>query len=230
MFSLWCSSWRLLGSPGIFILKNPRSSFKSSCNTPYVIMQSPTTGISFQHLELLLFPPLLVRILEETLNSSDLADEDKSGCQAWNFYEEKKNNNTTSIFDPTFLEKAPESQRWSRICQRSLWMWTMARRVSGRRRRERWWWKRPVSLLLIHVTVRFMLLTTKCENRTRNRRLEFQSGNDNKSILEWVFKTSCRGSRLWVLRSITAGRNLEKPWNIITEETYWSLIGAATLS
>lgn len=90
MFSLWCSSWRLLGSPGIFILKNPRSSFKSSCNTPYVIMQSPTTGISFQHLELLLFPPLLVRILEETLNSSDLADEDKSGCQAWNFYEEKK--------------------------------------------------------------------------------------------------------------------------------------------
>lgn len=45
---------------------------KIRCNTPYVIMQSPTTGISFQHLNLLLFP-LLVRILEETLNSNDLA-------------------------------------------------------------------------------------------------------------------------------------------------------------
>ena len=43
---------------------------KICCNTPCVIMQSPTTGISFQHLNLF---PLLVRIIEETLNSNDLA-------------------------------------------------------------------------------------------------------------------------------------------------------------
>ena len=142
---------------------------------------------------------------------------------------QQKKRNTTSIFDPTFLEKAPESQRWSRICQRSLLMWTMARGVSGRQRRERWWRKCPVSLLLIHVTVRFMLLTTKCENRTRNRRLEFQSGNDNKSILEWVFKPAAGvlTSESW---EVLQQEDLEKPWNIITEETYWSLIGAATLS
>lgn len=34
----------------------PLKLLKSSCNTPYVIIQSSTTGISFQHLNLLLFP------------------------------------------------------------------------------------------------------------------------------------------------------------------------------
>lgn len=58
---------------------------KISCNTPHVKMQSPTTGISFQHLNLLLFP-LLVRILEETLNSNDLAAKTvPSGGQALKF-------------------------------------------------------------------------------------------------------------------------------------------------
>ena len=141
----------------------------------------------------------------------------------------KKRKTLQAFLTPHFSKKAPESQRWSTICQRSLLTWTIARRVSRRQRPESWRWKCLVSLLLIHVTLCFMLLTTKCENRTRNGRLEFQSGNDNKSVLEWVFKPAAEvlTSESW---EVLQQENLEKPWGIITEETYWSLISAAALS
>lgn len=71
-----------------------------------MIIQSSTTGISFQHLNLLLFPTVgknfRGNIELQWPRHQDCLGSKMSGCQARNFY--KKSKNTTSVFDPIFLE------------------------------------------------------------------------------------------------------------------------------
>lgn len=59
---------------------------KIRCNTPYVIMQSPTTGISFQHPP---FPPV-GNNFRGNIELQWPRRQDRLGCRAGNFYKKRK--------------------------------------------------------------------------------------------------------------------------------------------
>lgn len=84
-------------------------SCKSICNTPYVIMQSPTTGISFQHLDLLLFPTVGKSFrgnieLQWPRRQDRLGSRRSLVARPWNFYKKEKKKHYKRFFDPAFLE------------------------------------------------------------------------------------------------------------------------------